>query len=256
MERLLHALPQLRVIDEIEDLERPADLVAFPQGFLGWVLPRVVAELAHDGGLGHVLVRQRRQDALEVGPFLDHQIVERLTRRPAEEIAITAGMLESDPRGRFFLQIPVARRETVAKGVQNPKIDMVGAMRVGGMPLRLDFRAMVVQHVEPIMAFVLLRAEDLGVDRHVISHQGVATDPFLQPKIVGGMPRVDGMDLRFQALAVAAGVDGMLDVEQAESRPCRSCVADGVMGRVQRFQPQEIARCRCRPALKSRTAGY
>ena len=68
MERLLHALPQLRVIDEIEDLERPADLVEFPQGFLGWVLPRVVAELAHDGGLGHVLVHQRRHDALDVGP--------------------------------------------------------------------------------------------------------------------------------------------------------------------------------------------
>ena len=75
-----------------------------------------------------------------------------------------------------------------------------------------------------------MRADDLGVERHVIRHQRVAADSFVQAKVLGGMPRVDGVDLRFYALAVAAGVNGILDIEQGENRKCGGCVADGVMG--------------------------
>jgi len=57
------------------------------------------------------------------------------------------------------------------------------------------------------------------------------------------MPRVDGVDLRFHALAVAAGVNRIPDIEQVESRQHRNRVADAVIGRMQRFQAQEVARC-------------
>jgi hypothetical protein len=36
-------------------------------------------------------------------------------------------VLGSDQRRCFFLQIPITRREAVANGVQNLKLDMVGA---------------------------------------------------------------------------------------------------------------------------------
>ena len=65
-----------------------------------------------------------------------------------------------------------------------------------------------------------------------------------QVEIFGRMPRIDRVNLRFYALAVAAGVQRVLDIVQVECRePCNR-IRDGIVGGVQGFQTQVITRRR------------
>ena len=73
VECLLHALAQVHIVNEVQNVDGAADVVQLPERFFGIVLPGIAAELANDGGLGGVLLRQRRHDALDVGPFTDDQ---------------------------------------------------------------------------------------------------------------------------------------------------------------------------------------
>ena len=169
---------------------------------------RAYGLLADNRGLRHVLLRQRGHDALDVGPFLFDQFAVCLPRRLDEEIAVVAGMPGPDQGIGFLVQVAIARRELIAERMQNPEVDLVGAVRVCRMPLRLDVRGIVVQQVEHIMALVLVGADDPGVDRHRVGHQGVGAHAFLQAEILAGVPGIDRVDLGFEALAVAARCGG------------------------------------------------
>jgi hypothetical protein len=61
------------------------------------------------------------------------------------------------------VEIAVARRELVSVKEQQPEVDLVGAVGVGGVPLRLDVGGVVVQDVEDEMRLVLVGADDAGV---------------------------------------------------------------------------------------------
>jgi hypothetical protein len=50
---------------------------------------------------------------------------------------------------------------------------------------------------------VLVRADDARIDRHMVQHQRVGAHPFIQGEVLAGMSRIDGRDLRFDALAIA-----------------------------------------------------
>ena len=92
------------------------------------VLPPVIAQLAHGGRLGHVLVGQRRHDPLKVRPLPEDQFAERLARRAEECVAIGTRVLESDQLLGSLLQVLRARREPAAENVQGPAVDMVRAV--------------------------------------------------------------------------------------------------------------------------------
>jgi hypothetical protein len=70
------------------------------------------------------------------------------------------------------VEIAVARRELVSVKEQQPEVDLVGAVGVGGVPLRLDVGGVVVQDVEDEMRLVLVGADDAGVAGHVVGDQG------------------------------------------------------------------------------------
>jgi len=58
------------------------------------------------------------------------------------------------------------------------------------------------------------------------------------------MPGVDGMDLRFDALTIAAGVLHAVDVVLVEHRQGRRGIGDRIVGGVQCLGPQEVPRRR------------
>ena len=58
------------------------------------------------------------------------------------------------------------------------------------------------------------------------------------------MARVEGVDLRWHALAIAAGIQLVPDLKQLERRQQCSGVADGIVGSVQGFKTKLIARRR------------
>jgi hypothetical protein len=76
----------------------------------------------------------------------------------------------------------------------------------------------------------------------MIGQQRVRADAFLQPEILAGEPGIDGVDLSFDALAVAAGVDCLLDIVVLEHRQPGERIADEVIAGAQGFEPQVVPR--------------
>ena len=59
---------------------------------------------------------------------------------------------------------------------------------------------------------MFLSADGPGIDGDMIGQQRVGTDAFLEAEILAGEAGIDGVDLGFKALTVAAGVDRLLDI--------------------------------------------
>src|SRR5450755_3232139 len=91
------------------------------------------------------------------------------------------------------------------------------------------------------MALVLVRADDLGVYRHMIENQRVRAHALLQTEVLTGISSVDRRDLRLDALTVAAGVALIVDIVFLKYRQRCSRVANRIACRMQGFRPQIIA---------------
>jgi hypothetical protein len=150
-------------------------------------------------------------------------------------------VLKSDQAIDFLVQVSIARCELIAEHAQYPEVDLVGSVGIGRVPFRLDIRGVVVQQVVHVMALVLVRADDLGVDRHVIENQRVRAHALLQTEVFAGVSGVDRLDLRLNALTVAAGVASIADIVFLEYRQRRNRVANRIDCRVQGFYSQVIA---------------
>ena len=84
------------------------------------------------------------------------------------------------------------------------------------MSFRLHVRGVVVQNIVDEVRLVLVGADDSRIARHVVEDHGVGADAFLQREVFAGMPRIDGVDLRFDALAVTAGMQRLLNIVETE----------------------------------------
>ena len=59
--------------------------------------------------------------------------------------------------------------------MQDPEINLIGAMRVGGMSFRFYVRCIVMQQIENVMAFVFMRTDDLGINGDMVRNLRVST---------------------------------------------------------------------------------
>lgn len=66
------------------------------------------------------------------------------------------------------------------------------------------------------MALMFVGADDLGVDRHVVGNQGAGAHPLVQAEVLGRITGIESVDLGLEALAVAAGMQLIADVEELE----------------------------------------
>ena len=129
----------------------------------------------------------------------------------------------------FIIDIPVTWRKLVHEEVKNGKIDLVCAVRIGGMHFRLDVGGIVEQNVENIVTFMLIGANDFGIDGDMVSYQGVGDNAFFQPEVFGRMTGIDSMDSGFKLLSVAAGMDGLVDIVMPEYGERSDEIADTVV---------------------------
>jgi hypothetical protein len=70
------------------------------------------------------------------------------------------------------VRVPVSRRELLSVVIEQPEVDLIGAVGVGGVLLRLDIGCDVVKDVEDEVRLVLVGADDAGVARDVVGDQG------------------------------------------------------------------------------------
>ena len=133
----LDVLAQRRLVDKLEQIQAADDIVILPQGCSGLVFARISAELARDDALRGGLQRQRHHDPLNPIPIIDDEPFPELAHR-FEEPVIVARMLEAVERCRDRSRdVLVAWGKLIAKYVQDRKVDFIGAVRVGGMNVRL-----------------------------------------------------------------------------------------------------------------------
>lgn len=134
-------------------------------------------------------------------------------------MGVLSGMFETVERSRdFIMDIFIPRRKLVAKEVENRKIDLIGAMRIGGVTGRLNVGGVVIEDIEHIVTFVLVGADDLGIDRNMIGHECIGDDAFFQPKVFGGMAGIDGVKLGFELLAITTGMNRITQIIIAKDR--------------------------------------
>lgn len=72
IESLLYTVPKIGIIDKVEDVNGPADVIQLPECLPGLVLPGVRSQLTHDCGLRHILLCEGCQNALNVRPLLEN----------------------------------------------------------------------------------------------------------------------------------------------------------------------------------------
>ena len=81
-----------------------------------------------------------------------------------QHVAVLPRMLEAvEGLADLRLDIAIARRELIAEDMQQGKIDLVGAMRIRRMHVRLDLGAVVEQEIEHVVALMLVGADDLAL---------------------------------------------------------------------------------------------
>ncbi|QIN67797.1 hypothetical protein SBC1_78440 (plasmid) [Caballeronia sp. SBC1] len=91
----------------------------------------------------------------------------------------------------------------------------------------------------------------------MIGDDGAGADTFVQAEVFRRMPCVEGVDLRFDALTVAARMDLVADIEQMKRGQSSGCVADSVIGGMRRFGTQIVARgARKRCVADARDLGH
>jgi hypothetical protein len=212
VERLLNALSQPDIVDERQNIERAAKIVQFPQGLLSLVLATIGAEHSYHVRLRYILLRDRRHDPLHVRPLLTDQVVVGFASWFDEVVSVVFGVLEADKAVDLLMQVTIAWSELITENAQEPEVDLVGAVRIGRMAFGLDIRGVVVEQVVDVVALVLMRADDCGVNRHVIEHQRTSAHALLETEIFAGVAGVDGRNLRLDTLTVAAGVAALFDV--------------------------------------------
>src|SRR3979490_1231081 len=86
-------------------------------------------------------------------------------------------------------------------------------------------------------------AEKRRIGELVLRPGVYALTPFFKPKYLLPCLALMVGNLRFNALAVAAGVLDPVDVVLVEHREFRGSVRDGIIGGMQRLGPQEVS-CR------------
>ena len=108
--------------------------------------------------LGRRFEGQGDEDPLHILPFLHGEAGVDVPNGLEQHVSILARMLEALEGGvDLLVEILVARRELAAKHVEEGKSDLVGAVCIGGMHVRLDVRGIVQQQIEHIVA--LMRKE-------------------------------------------------------------------------------------------------
>ena len=113
----------------------------------------------------HILLRDRGHDPLHVRPFLTNQVIVGFASWFDEIVRVVFGVLEADKAVDLFMQITIAWRELITENAEEPEVDLVGAVRISRVAFRLDIRSIVVEQVVDVVALVLVRADDGGVDR-------------------------------------------------------------------------------------------
>src|SRR5438445_754381 len=99
--------------------------------------------------LGRGLVGQGDKNALHLLPLLHDQARVDFPNWLEQDSPVLGRMLETiEGLLDFRLDIPVARRELIAKHMEEGKIDLVGAVRVRRMDVWVDVRSIVEQEVK------------------------------------------------------------------------------------------------------------
>ena len=169
----LHHLPEQQDVHIFQEIDGPEDAVQLPHGAFRSVLPHVGTQLSNDHALRGDLEPQGHQDFLDVGPLGDDELRAHSLGRPQQEVLVFLEILKAVETFRLSADIPVPGSELVAESVENQEIDAVGPVGIDGVPTGLYFGRVVVQDVEDEVAFVGIGPDDLGIDGHIVRHQGV-----------------------------------------------------------------------------------
>jgi hypothetical protein len=86
--------------------------------------------------------------------------------------------------------------------VQDGEVGLVDAVHVAGDRGRHDVRRVAIPDVEHVVGLVLVRADQVAVERHVVAQQRVGDHALAAPKVFARVARLHGRPLDAEFLTI------------------------------------------------------
>ncbi len=112
------------------------------------------------------------------------------------------------------------------------------------MDFRLDVGGIVKEKIKDVMAFVVVCANDIGIDRDIVGHHGVGDDAFFEPEVFGRIAGIDRVNGGLKLLAITAGVNRIADIIMFKHGECGDRITDPIIGLPESLQTDKIVGCR------------
>ncbi len=185
---------------------------------------------------------------VEVRLLADYEIAVDSPGRPDQALIVQRRIVGTVEFLQLIAKVGEARLETQAEPVQDSEVGLVDAVHVAGDRGRHDVRRVAIPDVEHVMGLVIVRADQVAVERHVVAQQRVGDHALAAPKVFARVARFHGRPLDAEFLTIdgtvqcRGGGGGGIEVERVvrEDRQRGDGVADAVVGRVQRCVAQVL----------------
>ena len=108
---------------------------------------------------------------------------------------------------QLCLQVGEARGEIQVEPVQDGEVRFIDDVHVAGNHGRRNLRSVVIADIEHVVALMFMRPDQFGLQRDVVSQEGVSDNPFASAKVLARVARLDGRIGRLEFLPVNASVE-------------------------------------------------
>lgn len=239
--RAMHVPLQFRIAQVAQRVDAADELVELEDCAPCRIRRGVGAQLADQRALDHFLQAQCGDDLVDVGLLTDDELPVDLADRMDQALLVQYRIIGAVQLLELVFQIGEARFEAQPEPVQDGEVGLVDAVHVAGDRGRHDVGRVAIPDVEHVVTFVLMRADQVAVERHVVAQQRVGDHALATPEVFVRVARLHGRPLDAELLTIDGTIQ-RIQIERVmrEDRQRGDGVADAVVGRLQRCLAQVL----------------
>ncbi len=202
----VHVALQLRVAQVAQRVDAADELVELEYRAPRRVLRGIGAQLADQRALRHLLQPERGDDPVDVWLFVDDEIAVDFPDRSDQAVLVLCKIVGAVQFLQLVVEVGEAWLEARTEPVQDGEVGLVDAMHVAGDRGWYDIRRVAIPDVEYVMGLVVVRADQVAVERHVVAQQRVGDHAFPAPEVFTRVARFHCRPLDAEFLAIDSTV--------------------------------------------------
>ncbi len=171
--RAVHVAFQLRIAQVAKRVDAADELVELEDRAPRRVRRGVGAQLADQRALRHFLQPECGDDPVDVRLLAMDEIAVDFPDWPNQARLILCWIVSAVEFFQLRVEVGEARLEPPAKPMQDGEVGLVDAVHVAGDRGRHDVRRVAIPDVEHVVGLVVVRADQVAVERDVVAQQRV-----------------------------------------------------------------------------------